>query len=71
MERILFLMAEGGTDLAPLTDLVPDDVKAARSAGALPIGVIAPGADPERTLRTLSRTARVRARTVDLEELLT
>ena len=29
MERILFLMAEGGTDLAPLSDLVPDDVKAA------------------------------------------
>lgn len=29
MERILFLMADGGSDLARLTDLVPDDVKAA------------------------------------------
>jgi len=29
MERILFLMSEGGTDLAVLSDLVPDDVKAA------------------------------------------
>ncbi|GMQ94089.1 MAG: BMP family protein [Acidimicrobiia bacterium] len=29
MERILFLMSKGGTDLAALSDLVPDDVKAA------------------------------------------
>ena len=29
MERILFLMSEGGSDLARLTDNVPDDVKAA------------------------------------------
>lgn len=29
MERILFLMAEGGTDLAALSDLVPADVQAA------------------------------------------
>ena len=28
MERILFLMSEGGSDLARLTDNIPDDVKA-------------------------------------------
>jgi phosphoglycolate phosphatase-like HAD superfamily hydrolase len=48
----------------------PDDIDAARSAGAVPIGVLAPGADPQRAARALSRAARILTRTVDLEELL-
>ena len=48
----------------------PDDVEAARSAGVVPIGVRAPGADEALTARTLSRAARVLTQTIDLEELL-
>ncbi|MEA2011374.1 MAG: aminotransferase class I/II-fold pyridoxal phosphate-dependent enzyme [Actinomycetota bacterium] len=48
----------------------PDDVEAARSAGAVPIGVVAPGTDPQRAARALSQAARVLNRTIDLEELL-
>ena len=33
----------------------PDDLRAARSAGVLPIGVIAPGDDPEKTTASLRR----------------
>ncbi len=68
---VILAMERLGIESAWFVGDTPDDVEAARSAGALPIGVIAPGADPERTLRTLSRTARVLAHTVDLEELLT
>lgn len=68
---VILAMERLGIDHAWFVGDTPDDVEAARSAGVLPIGVIAPGADPERTLRTLSRTARVLAHTVDLEELLT
>jgi histidinol-phosphate aminotransferase len=48
----------------------PDDVEAARSAGAVPIGVMAPGTNPQLAARALSKAARVLARTVDLEVLL-
>ena len=68
---VILAMERLGVESAWFIGDTPDDVEAARSAGALPIGVIAPGADPERTVRTLSRTARVLAHTVDLEELLT
>jgi len=48
----------------------PDDVEAARSAGVVPIGVMAPGTDPQRAAQALSGAARVLTRTIDLEELL-
>ncbi len=48
----------------------PDDVAAARSAGVVPIGVVAPGADEALAARTLSKAARVLTQTIDLEELL-
>ena len=50
----------------------PDDVRAARAAGVLPIGVIAPGDDPEvaRQALTDAGAAAVLDRTSDLTNLL-
>lgn len=48
----------------------PDDIAAARGAGVVPIGVIAPGDDPLRARETLRFAACVLDRTIDLEELL-
>ena len=51
----------------------PDDVRAARAAGVVPIGVLAPGTDdPDRTERSLLRSgaARVLDGLTGLEELL-
>ncbi len=48
----------------------PDDLKAARAAGVVPIGVIAPGDDPERARERLAGAARVLDKTTDLEEML-
>lgn len=47
-----------------------DDVEAARAAGVVPIGVVAPGDDPVRTRAALGHAARVLDRVTDLEELL-
>ncbi|MFT4541441.1 MAG: histidinol-phosphate aminotransferase [Planctomycetota bacterium] len=49
----------------------PDDIGAARSAGVIPIGVIAPGADPMRARSNLERAgaARVLDRVTELEGL--
>ena len=48
----------------------PDDLAAARGAGVVPIGVIAPGDDPIRARATLGHAARVLEQTTDLEALL-
>lgn len=42
-----------GASWAWLVGDTPDDVRAARAAGALGLGVVAPGADPERTAAAL------------------
>ena len=48
-----------------------DDIESARAAGALPIGVVAPGEDFERSSETLfaAGAARVLAMTTELEDL--
>lgn len=48
----------------------PDDITAARGAGVVPIGVIAPGVPPDLARRSLAGAARVIDRTTDLEGLL-
>jgi phosphoglycolate phosphatase-like HAD superfamily hydrolase len=48
----------------------PDDLTAARSAGVVPIGVIAPGDDPTSARERLRRAARILDKTTDLEEML-
>jgi histidinol-phosphate aminotransferase len=48
----------------------PDDVMAARSASVVPIGVVAPGDDRDRSLQSLAGAARVLDSLVDLEGLL-
>jgi len=48
----------------------PDDLAAARDAGVVPIGVIAPGDDPSLARSTLRRAARVLENTADLEGML-
>jgi histidinol-phosphate aminotransferase len=48
----------------------PDDLTAARAAGVVPIGVIAPGDDPGRARERLGRAARILDKTTDLEEML-
>jgi histidinol-phosphate aminotransferase len=48
----------------------PDDIDAARSAGVVPIGVVAPGDDPGRARQSLRNSARVLDNTNDLEGML-
>lgn len=48
----------------------PDDVAAARAAGVMPLGVVAPGDDVTRSRATLVGAARILERTLDLEGLL-
>jgi histidinol-phosphate aminotransferase len=48
----------------------PDDLAAARTAGVVPIGVIAPGDDPDTARARLRAAARILAKTTDLEEML-
>jgi histidinol-phosphate aminotransferase len=48
----------------------PDDLAAAAGAGAVPIGVIAPGDDPARARERLGRAACILDKTTDLEEIL-
>jgi histidinol-phosphate aminotransferase len=47
-----------------------DDVAAARGAGVVPIGIVAPGDDPDLARETLRFAARVLDKTTDLEDLL-
>jgi len=48
----------------------PDDLAAARAAGVVPIGVVAPGDDPDRVRQSLRNSARILDNTNDLEGLL-
>jgi phosphoglycolate phosphatase-like HAD superfamily hydrolase len=48
----------------------PDDIIAARRAGVVPIGVVAPGDDPTRVRKTLRNAARVLDKITDIEEML-
>ena len=48
----------------------PDDLAAARGAGVVPIGVIAPGDDPARARERLRPAARILEKTTELEEML-
>jgi histidinol-phosphate aminotransferase len=48
----------------------PDDLTAARAAGVVPIGVIAPGDDPDSARARLRTAARILEKTTDLEEML-
>jgi phosphoglycolate phosphatase-like HAD superfamily hydrolase len=48
----------------------PDDLTAARAAGVVPIGVVAPGDDPDNARRRLRTAARILDKTTDLEEML-
>jgi histidinol-phosphate aminotransferase len=48
----------------------PDDLAAAKAAGVVPIGVIAPGDDPDNARRRLGAAARILDKTTDLEEML-
>jgi phosphoglycolate phosphatase-like HAD superfamily hydrolase len=50
----------------------PDDMTAARAAGLVPLGVVAPSDDPDatRTRLTAAGAARVLQDLADLEELL-
>jgi histidinol-phosphate aminotransferase len=48
----------------------PDDLAAARAAGVVPIGVIAPGDDPGTARLRLGTAARILENTTDLEEML-
>ena len=59
-----------GVSRAWLVGDTPDDIVAARGAGVVPIGVIAPGDDPARARETLRGAARVLDQTTDLEEML-
>jgi HAD superfamily hydrolase (TIGR01548 family) len=51
---------------------MPDDLTAARAAGVIPLGVVAPGDDPAATTARLTRAgaARVLASLADLEDML-
>jgi phosphoglycolate phosphatase-like HAD superfamily hydrolase len=48
----------------------PDDVEAARAAGVIPIGVVAPGDEPARARESLRNAARILDKPGDLEGLL-
>jgi HAD superfamily hydrolase (TIGR01548 family) len=59
-----------GVSRAWMVGDTPDDIVAARGAGVVPIGVVAPGDDPARAKETLRGAARVLDQTIDLEEML-
>jgi len=59
-----------GVDRAWMVGDTPDDVAAARGAGVVPIGVVAPGDDPDRARRSLAGTVRILGSISELERLL-
>ena len=59
-----------GTSRAWMLGDTPDDIVAARGAGVVPIGVIAPGDDPGRARLSLRHAARILDTPADLEGLL-
>lgn len=71
-EPVERLLAELGVGRAWLVGDTPDDAAAARAAGVLPVGVVAPGHDHEVLEPALTRAgcARVFSRVDQLEEIL-
>ena len=59
-----------GTSKAWMLGDTPDDIAAARGAGVVPIGVVAPGDDPGRARHSLRHAARILDTPADLEGLL-
>jgi phosphoglycolate phosphatase-like HAD superfamily hydrolase len=59
-----------GVDRAWLLGDTPDDLNAARAAGVVPIGVVAPGDHPDRARESLRSAARILETTNDLEGML-
>jgi histidinol-phosphate aminotransferase len=59
-----------GVNRAWMLGDTPDDLAAARTAGVIPIGVIAPGDDPDRARISLRTAARILETTNQLEGLL-
>ncbi|NIA24923.1 MAG: aminotransferase class I/II-fold pyridoxal phosphate-dependent enzyme [Gammaproteobacteria bacterium] len=58
-----------GVDRAWMLGDTPDDVAAARGAGVIPIGIVAPGDDPNRARRSLAGVARILGSVSELEGL--
>ena len=52
-EPVILACKQLGTERAWMFGDTPDDIRASRAAGVLPIGVIAPGENPERATATL------------------
>ena len=69
---VLLALARLGARRAWMVGDMPDDAKAARAAGVVPIGVLAPGDETETMTDALSRAgaARVLMRITELEEIL-
>lgn len=61
-----------GVDRAWMVGDTPDDVRAARAAGVMPLGIVAPGDDPQTTPRVLEMAGAGRVLTTldELEEML-
>ncbi|MCB9664812.1 MAG: TIGR01548 family HAD-type hydrolase [Alphaproteobacteria bacterium] len=51
---VALALAQLGVGTAWLVGDTPDDVRAARAAGVVPVGVVAPGADPMRAMGVLT-----------------
>ncbi|HEU5113044.1 MAG TPA: HAD-IA family hydrolase, partial [Acidimicrobiia bacterium] len=67
---VLLALDSMGVRQAWMLGDTPDDLAAARAAGVVPIGVIAPGDDPAGARERLGRAARILDKTTDLEEIL-
>jgi histidinol-phosphate aminotransferase len=67
---VLLALEIMGVSQAWMLGDTPDDLAAARAAGVVPIGVIAPGDDPARAKERLWRAACILDKTTDLEEIL-
>jgi histidinol-phosphate aminotransferase len=66
VRRVLELL---GVSHAWMLGDTPDDLQAARAAGVVPIGVVAPGDDVSRAREVLRSAAHILERTTDLEGL--
>lgn len=63
-------LARLGVDRAWMLGDTSDDLVAARAAGVVPIGVVAPGDDPTRARNALSDAAMVLDTTAQIMEVL-
>jgi histidinol-phosphate aminotransferase len=67
---VLLALETMGVSRAWMLGDTPDDLAAARAAGVVPIGVVAPGDDAIGARERLGRAARILDKTTDLEEIL-